>query len=187
MNKSLLLIPMLFSMAFGDDFQFLPPKPAEPQAPIDNQSLDLIILGLSDHSNKGCHYNQTNPGEALVYGYKFHPERDNTEIIVSTGTYKDSMDNRASFGVVGMRILLLGSPHSFNSTFSFSVGPWHGSGSASWGVIPVLTVGYDKFSIGCTGSYAKNRTAYNDDGTVDKTNSSTSVIAVFADIKILTW
>ena len=186
MNKALLIPLLAFSCAFGDDFQFLPPKPQE-KNPVENQSIELDLFGFSHHSNPAPHYNSTNPGEGITYAYSFNPPKDHVEFIASVGTYKDSMNNRARFGLVGLRFLIIGDPKSFNATFSFSVGPYRGSGIPSVGIIPVISLGYDKFSVGVIGGYSKDSNSYNADGSISKTNSSTSVIAVFADIKILTW
>lgn len=151
------------------------------------QSLSLDILGFSDHSNHYVHYNQTNDGIGASYAVQIHPEKDHTEGIFSIGTYKDSMDNRATYALVGLRTYLLGSPSAFNIAFSLSGGFYHGSGAKYFAMIPVISVGYDIISLCATGMYSRDQNSYNEDGSINRGHCGTSVIAAFLEFKVLTF
>lgn len=136
--------------------------------------VSLDIFGLSYHQDREYGYNERNPGLGL--SLVFHDKEDDfLGFVVSGGVYKDSYYDRAQFLVVGVRCLV-GSKDSFHGSLSVQGGYFDGSGFEGLGVLPVVSVGYDRFDLCFTGNPLET--------SVDGEGSS-RVLAMF--LKVRVW
>lgn len=141
-------------------------------------SLELYAFGASHHTNRNVPWREINPGIGLGLAHTFDPAAD---ILVSAGTYRDSVNNAARFAMIGGRFVA-GDRDGFNATAGLSLGYFRGSGWDGRGcaVMPVLSVGYGPVSLCMTGEIAPNRTPANH----DRNHATTSVVAIFARVTL---
>ena len=191
MNKALLIPLLALSCAFGDDFQFLPPKPVDSNDALINTStkigIELDVMGRAWHSNKYAEYNDVNPGLGIDMTFEVNPV-DHALIAFSMGQYRDSFSNQADYMLIGPRWLLFGDYSTFHGTFGAEVGMLNGSGNKGIALIPCVSLGWKMFDLCAIGNYHKDNNGQpNQDGSINRNNCSTSMVGVFLRIHLLTF
>lgn len=139
--------------------------------------LELNVFGLSYHSNRNYNFNEVNPGLGLGIVFNNVEATDNgyhMSMVVSAGEYKDSYNATAYYFLAGPR-LTLGHENDFHATAEFGVGLLHGSGNKSSAVVPVVSVGYDRFNLCVTGEI----------GNTTNEHEASKMIALFLRVKLL--
>ena len=140
--------------------------------------LDAYLFGKSYHTNRQVNYNEINPGLALGIGWQALPSID---LIATTGVYKDSYYDIAKFAVLGFRFILIGKRNSLHVTLGASVAYIKGSTFNGLGVLPVISLGYNRIDLCFTGDPTGSD---NHIGTTPK-SSTTQSIAAFLKVNIL--
>jgi hypothetical protein len=140
--------------------------------------LDAYVFGKSYHTNRHIHFNETNPGLALGIGYEMEKHLD---VIATTGIYKDSYSDTATFAVVGFRIIFIGERKTFHTTLGGSIGYIKGSTFNGLGMLPVASIGYNRVDLCFTGDPTGSD---NQTGPTAKT-SRTASIACFLKVNLL--
>lgn len=146
--------------------------------PFTTGSIELNIFGLSYHTNKYAIYNQVNPGLGAIISFTLGAGVD---LVVAGGTYKDSYFATARYAMTGLRFVI-GDRDGFNAKLALVGGYQDGSDRDGFGYFPILSVGYDRFSLCVTGDPTR------DSNPSYRTSNShayaTSMVAVFADITV---
>jgi hypothetical protein len=109
--------------------------------------VEAYVFGVSYHTNRKIDWNETNPG--LGIGLAYHYDK-NVDITCVGGTYKDSYFERATFALVGARIVC-GNRDSLHATFGVNGGYFMGSDMHGIGIMPIVSVGYDWIDLCMTG------------------------------------
>jgi hypothetical protein len=142
--------------------------------------IGVDVFGLSYHSNKYAIYNQVNPGLGITVGLDV-PSVPWLDVVAAGGTYKDSYFFQARYAMAGVRVTV-GNKTGLNAKLTLVGGYQDGSDKDGLGFFPILSVGYDRFSICVTGDPS------HDSNPTYKTSNShaytTSMLAVFADIEV---
>ena len=138
--------------------------------------LELNVFGLSYHTNRNYNFNEVNPGLGLGLVFNkvgYEDDGSHMSMVVSAGEYKDSFNNTAYYILAGPR-LTLGYEDSFHATAEAGVGLLHGSGNKSAALVPVVSVGYDRFNLCVTGEL----------GNTSNEHEASKMIALFLRVKL---
>jgi hypothetical protein len=149
-------------------------------------NLEAYIFGKSHHTNKEVGYRETNPGLGLGMAWS---AMDDVDIIATVGAYKDSYSDNARFAMLGFR-LVAGDRDGVHGSLGVSAGHMKGSSFNGFGVLPVISIGYNMIDICATADWIgvePDRTAYYADGSINKYSSVTKSVAFFAKITLLTF
>lgn len=177
------LLPLLLlaSVALAAD-SIEPPKKNEDTAPLD---VELLVFGLSYHTNRAMKWNEKNYGLGLGVAYNVE---ENVYLLASVGGYKDSFYQDARYAMVGAR-LMFGEREGWHTTVNGTVGYMRGSGFYRYGAMVYASVGYDWLDLCVTGIPGEDSGGGNaalSDGNEMKTPSS-SMVAVFLKARVLTF
>jgi hypothetical protein len=160
----------------------------------DGTSLEATVFGLSYHTNRHHDWNEVNPGTSLSLVKPL--ESYNNDMLFTIGTYDDSDRHQAKFALIGARHTI-GDRKAGHITGSLSAGYFEGSGLRGFGIIPVVSIGYNRVDVCITGdpyqrteSYTYNRLDYPDGHTTidyTYTKSSTAIIAAYIQFRLATF
>jgi hypothetical protein len=142
----------------------------------DGTSLEATVFGLSYHTNRHHDWNEVNPGTSL-------------SLVKPLESYNNDM-------LIGARHTI-GDRKAGHITGSLSAGYFEGSGLRGFGIIPVVSIGYNRVDVCITGdpyqrteSYTYNRLDYPDGHTTidyTYTKSSTAIIAAYIQFRLATF
>lgn len=127
--------------------------PIEPPAIVRNIKefgIETNIFGKSHHFDDGS-WNENNYGGGFNVTYT---DNKIIQVVNYNGIYKDSYNKEARYSLFGIR-LIVGDKKSFHGSFGYGMGYFCGSGFKNIGVLPEVLIGYDRISIGITGSLEK--------------------------------
>ncbi len=110
-------------------------------------SLEAFVFGHSYHTTRDDRWNENNWGLAVGV---VDQVSDHWDIQVVGGTYLDSFDDRATFLLMGPSYVL-GDRHGWHGTAGIAGGYFGGSGFSGAGILPTVTVGYDRVDLCFTG------------------------------------
>lgn len=152
---------------------------------IGKTSAESYLLGKSYHSNRSIDWNETNLG--LGAGVAYH-STSNTDLTFVGGAYKDSYGDRAQFALIGARVVG-GDRDGAHATISMNAGYLHDSSFHGFGVMPVVSVGYDWLDLCVTGSprgWSSNTNSGSRDPQENK-GAPSGFIGVFLKIRVATF
>ncbi len=157
-----------------------------------DNAMEGYVFGLSKHSNQSINYNEVNQGVGLGYAHKLENEFNSsydTYMTVIGGVYKDSYYETATFLMPGFRIGF-GDMAGMHFTAGMNAGYFNGSDFKGLGVMPSVTVGYDRFDICFSGIPAigggkKQEQVSNDPR--DNRHATGGVVAMFIKIRLMDW
>lgn len=144
---------------------------------ITNQ-LEVNVFGLSYHMNRNVDYNEQNPGigvGVILNSAGGEDDGFHASMSIQAGGYRDSFSDTAVYLVAGPR-LTFGYEHASHATIELGMGYLHGSSSNGTVVIPVVSIGYDRFSLCATADLLGNNR--NEDDEVSR------AVAVFLRVKL---
>lgn len=139
-------------------------------------TLALDAFGLSYHNNRSVRWNERNPGIGITVTTE---QSDSSDLMCSIGSYRDSLDERATYALTGLRYVV-GERTSLHTYMGALTGVLYGSGNHGAVILPYLSIGYDRVDLCLTGSYARKSS-----GQPDSRLSSTSFVACFLSIAFL--
>lgn len=139
--------------------------------------LELDLMGLSYHTNRNYDFNEVNPGIGLSFtlGSDVVDDGNSAVLVASFGTYKNSYDGQANYFLVGPRGTL-GYREHFHVSGAIQAGYIIGFNQNGSVIVPVLSVGYNRFDLCITGNPFEK----------DEDNES-KFIACFLKIRVLDW
>lgn len=152
---------------------------------IGKTSAEAYVFGKSYHSNRSIDWNENNLG--LGGGVAYHYD-SNTDLTFVGGAYKDSYGDRAQFALIGVRVVG-GDRDGAHATIGVNAGYFTGSDFNGFGIMPVLSVGYDRVDLCVTGSppgSAGNKNSGSRDPH-DNYGAASGFIGVFLKIRIATF
>ncbi len=145
-------------------------------AAADDTTLEVYVFGKSYHTNRSYDWNEENYGLGIGLAKCIGEDSPNTDVFGVVGSYKDSLNETAKFALFGIRGVVLGQKNDYHATLSFAGGYYEGSGFVKFGILPVFSIGYDKFDLCFTGS--PNVLDSND-------KYNTAMIAVFLKMQVM--
>jgi hypothetical protein len=109
-------------------------------------------MGLSYHTNKSYDFNEENLGLGVSFtiGSNVPDDGLSAVMVASVGFYKDSYNEQAKYFLAGPRGVI-GHRDGFHVSGAVQVGYVDGSGLHGAGIIPFVSVGYDRFDLCVTG------------------------------------
>jgi hypothetical protein len=113
--------------------------------------VDLYVFGASFHSfhSEIKPLNGFNPGVGLGFAYHMLEKTDAT---IAMGGYIDSFEHQAQFTMVGVRQVFW-ERKGFHATVGISGGYFQGSGFNGLGVVPTVSIGYNRVDVCFTGTF----------------------------------
>lgn len=152
---------------------------------IGKTSGEVYAFGKSYHSNREIDWNETNLGAGLGLAYHYD---SNTDLTFVGGGYKDSYGDQATFALVGARVVG-GDRNGAHVTFGLNGGYFKGSDFHGFGIMPVLSVGYDWLDVCVTGSPPGTGGSKNTGSRDPQDNygAASGFIGVFLKIRVVTF
>lgn len=180
MTLSVLLFASSMAAADNDGYRFggFPEK----EKTIDTEA---YIMGLSYHTNRDVRYNGVNPGFGLGITIR-DSVADPLEFTISAGTYRDSYNETAKFCLIGPRYTF-GNRQGLHSSLGISIGYYDGSGKDGIGIVPIVSIGYNRVDLFMTGD---PRSAHGNTGSTDpkdNRNTTSGVVCAFLKIRLATF
>lgn len=166
--RSILILSLVGSLMAGDD---------------DKTSLEAFIFGKSYHFNRTVPWHETNPGVAVGLAHA----TEAGDLLVTVGGYRDSYGEQAKFALLGIRGYL-GDRHALHVTGGLSLGYYQGSGNHGTGLIPIVSIGYNRVDLCVTGDWlsrnSNENAQYRADGSIDPHSVDSSSVAVFLKVRV---
>lgn len=150
---------------------------------VESISPELLLFGTSYHSNRNVRWNEKNPGVGVGVAYAYD---EDTDLVFSVGTYKDSFAETARFALVGARAWF-GDRNAGHMTVGFHGGYYEGSGFAGAGFMPVVSVGYEWLDLCITGMPSGSTSGHTNTGPNDPHNVATGFVGVFVQVRLMTF
>jgi hypothetical protein len=162
--KNILLLLILATFANAEDFKH-------------NFSTELDVFGLSYHANRDYDFNEVNPGLGItmVMNSAEPTDMSHFSMIASVGSYRDSYNDQAWYILAGSRFTV-GTRDGLHASAALTLGWVDGSGTRGLPIVPFLSVGYNRYDLGITGSPETGKSGAED---------SSKVIAVYLKIRLL--
>ena len=143
-------------------------------------SLEATVYGISYHTNREVDWNEVNQGVGLTLVVPFEVTGKGDSVITSIGTFLDSDSYQSKYALIGLRHTFWNA-EEWHMNASVSAGYFDGAGQHGFGIIPIVSVGYNMVDICFTGGIDIPVTAPN------VSSTKTSLIAAFLQLRLLTF